>query len=1242
MIPGMKIKQELTLSICCCLSICILLVCAATTAFAQAGRGSISGLVSDPSGAVVPGARITLLSHATGVELHTNSSAGGLYNFVSLNPGVYKVTASKGGFESVAQDNVSVTVDQASTVNIALQVGSVSDTITVTAGVDLVDTSNSTVGTLIGAETIDRVPLLTRNVYDLVQLSAGVAPANGTPNSSTSQTIENISSGRPGIDVSSYTINGALQGSVYYMLDGSPLGVTENNMGAIMPAMEIAEDGVEEARVETQNTSASYQSGGAGVISLVSKSGGNQFHGDAFLVMRPDILAANAWSNKQYQLQNGEKNQPNGFHRYQEGGAISGPILRKKLFFFFDYEQTQQALYDGSNRTTVPTAAERTGDFSGDSFTIYDPTSPDKTTCDFPLASGGTACARQAFVGNRITNPNPVALKFLSEYPLPNTPAQDFWNTNNRFDPGVDPQHEKKFDIRIDWNKGEKERLFGRFTFDRIFQATLNTSHPPAGAFDSTPMWDTNYAQNVSNGRNILIGNDFNLNSTTVLQLRYSFTRHYEVQGGDPAQMGYDITKLGFPAALKAEQLHDTTLPMITFNGGGTSSIGGTCCWNTFIEANQNSDANATVTKVWGKHELSFGGEFMKRFLNGFQPPNPAGDYDFSGSATSEQDQTVASDNSGNPLISAAVVGGNAFASFLTGLSDSGNFTQDLSVAEASPYYAAFVEDNYHPTKTFTVTAGLRWDIFGGKTERHNRLEYFDPNATDTVSGVSFTGAEVYVNGGNRSPFTTNMKDIAPRLGFSWQPVKHLVVRGGGGFYYGPSVQMPSGPSEDSDGYSNNPSTNPSCANADGNVVFNGSPTCIYDNTSNPGGVGNYTGPYSISNPFPVGLTPIISNPTGLANNLGTGLSTMLHSQKTQLAYNFNFGVEYEFPGAVVFSAAYVGSRGLHLPLNSLDLNTLSVQTVEKYQGELCKYPSYETNCVNVPNTWEPIEPQSNYWYGQATIPLYASLGKYPQFTSVAVNGYPGGDSNYHSLQMKLQKRLTAHFTTLVAFTWAKLMTDDAGSATLAFIGNHSGTVQDAMNLNLEHSVSAQDEKYNLTGNVSYDLPIGQGRAVNLSGLANEAFGGWTLGGILFLSTGNPIPALASGQNNTYFNQRANLTCDPGKHAPRKVSQWFTASCFAVPNSPYIPGNSSTYLDHLREMGAADIDMTLSKNFSLGKGKNLRIDINSYNLTNQAQYGMPNLSDVTSINNGGSPTFGQITYTVNNPRQFQGEARFTF
>jgi hypothetical protein len=281
------------------LAICVVFICGSGLAFSQAGRGGISGLVADPSGAIVPGAKVTAQDQSTEVKLSTVSTAAGLYSFISLTPGKYSVTVGAKGFETVVQNNVLVTVDQVSTVNIVLKLGSVNEVVTVNEASALVDASNTTVGQLISSETSDRVPLLTRNVFDLIQLSAGVTPANGAPNSSSSFAIENISSGRPGVDVSSYTINGAIVGSVYYMVDGSPLGIAENNVAAIIPALDIPEDGVDETRVETQNTPASYQSGGAGVISLVTKSGGNRFHGDAFGVFRPNVLAANEYFNKQ-------------------------------------------------------------------------------------------------------------------------------------------------------------------------------------------------------------------------------------------------------------------------------------------------------------------------------------------------------------------------------------------------------------------------------------------------------------------------------------------------------------------------------------------------------------------------------------------------------------------------------------------------------------------------------------------------------------------------------------------------------------------------------------------------------------------------------------------------------------------------------------------------------------------------------------------------------------------------------
>lgn len=1191
--------------------------CCCTAAIAQAGRGGISGQITDSTGAIIPGAKVVAQNPGTGVKMSTVSTAAGIYSFVSLSPGTYEVVVSAKGFQTVVAKNVLVSVDQVSTTNVSLPVGGVNEVVTVNESSSLVEASNSTVGQLISSETIDRVPLLTRNVFDLVQLSAGVTPANGAPNSSSSFAIQNISSGRPGVDVSSYTINGAIVGSVYYMVDGSPLGIAENNVAAIIPALDIPEDGVQETRVETQNTPASYQSGGAGVISLVTKSGTNTFHGGAFGVFRPDVLAANEYFNKQSQVSSGTSNTPPSFHRYQEGGSIGGPILHNKLFLFADYEATQQQQFDGSNTFTVPTTAERTGDFSADSFTIYN-----------PLVADNPDGTRQAFTNNIIPNPNAIGLKFLSEFPKCNVNTNGACDSatngavNNLYLPGLDPTKAQRFDIRMDWAQSEKQHIFGRFSFDRLFTSTYN-------AFGN--MWDLNYAQNITNGRNILVADDVTLNATTVLQLRYSFTRHYENQGGDPRQVGFDITTLGFPSSLAAEEVYKL-LPFVLFGdvGGG---IGGTADWNTFQYASENSDANVTLTKSLGKHEISTGFEYMKRFLNVGQPPAASGAYGFDISAT---DQTVSS-----------AVGGSDFASLLVGMGVTpGNeslgypsFTKDMFAAEASPYEALFVEDTYRPSKALTITAGLRWDIFGGKTERHDRLEYFNPTASNTVDGVNYTGAEVYAGHGSRTPFATNWKDIGPRLGISWQPASRLVVRAGGGFYFGPSPHAVGGVGLDSDGFSADTTWNATAWNQDPNTI-------AYDCTNYGvcGGQGNTTMLSSLSNPFPNGVNPqLAAPPSGFAANLGTSLNTMLHSQRTPLTYNFNVGVEYELPHQFVLSAGYVGSRGLFIPLGTADLNELDLATIGQYQGSLLN--------STVANQWEAIQPSTNSNYGSSTVPLWVSLQQYPQFGSgnygsgngVVVHGYPGGDSEYSSLQTKLQKRLTRGFTALATFTWAKLMTDD-GNPPLGFVGSHNGSPQDWKNLSIEHAISPQDVKYQFTGQVSYDLPVGRGRAYNLGGAGNAVLGGWTANAIGYFSTGVPIASPGVGAGVSYFNQRPDLTCDPSKGAPHTAAQWFNYSCFALPSSSFVAGNAPAYFDHVRTMGAKDVDISLFKSFSLGKERELRFDISSYNIANRKQLGMPGTPSITAVETQPSEAavFGQITSTVNSPRQFQFGSRFTF
>lgn len=1238
------------------LSIGLLFLCAGSLALAQAGRGSISGLVTDPGGAVVSGAQITLLNNATGVTQHTLTSAAGLYSFISLNPGLYRVTASQTGFASVAIDKITVNVDQATEANLTLKVGAATESVTVTSGVDLVEPTSSTVGTLVTSETIDRVPLLYRNVYDLVQLSAGVIPVNGSPNSSDSfQSVQNISLGRPGVDASADTFNGSLVGSVYYMLDGAPIGIAENNSAAIIPAMNIPEDDIDEVRVETQNTPASYQSGGAGVISLVSKSGTNTIHGDVFGVFRPNALSANEYFNKQTQLSGGLKNSPPDFHRYQEGGAIGGAIKKDKVFFFGDYEDTQQTQFEGIDFFSVPTKAERIGDFSAiTGQIIYDPTRPDV---------GGK---RQPFPGNIIPSPNPIALKFLANMPLCNIPdpascENATTDVSNNFGlPGLDPFKAHKFDVRVDWAKSERQRIFTRFSYDHLFFAQ-------ADVFPS-PGWDPNYAQNLTNGRNVLVADDLTLNSSTVLNLRYSFTRHHEAQQGQPSYGSTDITSLGFPSSLAAAQVVKQ-LPIMAFydvtSSSGAEGVGGTANFNLFFYASMNSDASAAITKIHGKHQISFGFEWMKRYLNVGQPPSPAGFYAFDITATDQQTSPA----------SGTTVGGSDYASVLIGMGSTPgneeninpNFTRDLFAAESNPYYASFVEDTYHASKTLTITAGLRWDIFAGRNERFNRLEYFNPNLSSSLNGVPFTGAELYVNGGNRSPFATNMHDFGPRLGFAWQPIQHFVVRGGAGIYYGPTLHNVASAGNDTDGFSSSTPWSATCFSADGNTVFNTNGACA------AGQVDNFIVPFSLSNPFPNpvgtpgGVNPIFTTaPTGGANNFGIALSTVLRSQRTPATYNFNFGLEYELPHQVVVSAAYVGSRGLFLPLGSADQNVLDLATIAAQGNNLCITSTSTSNACNTPATGGVPNPFVNLtgsaFQGQPFVPLWYTLQKYPQYgngtygsgNGVVVNGYPGGDSEYSSLQTKVQKKLTGHFTTLATFTWGKIMSDD-GHPPLGFVGTHGNNgVQDWRDLRLEHSISPQDVKYSFTGQASYDLPVGKGQRVNLSGVTDAILGGWTTNFILYLGDGIPIQSPNAGGSPSFFSQRSDLACKP--RTPHTATVWVGYTCFVKPGTenggaanPLIPGNAPAYLDGVRTEGARELDMSIYKTFKVTESKALRFDISAYNLFNKAQFGYPSMPSINSLANSiasgntvNPNNFGTITNTINTPRQFQFGARFTF
>jgi hypothetical protein len=1136
----------------------------------QAGQGGITGLVTDASGAVVPTATVQIVNEASGVERETRTTSAGLYAFPGLIPGTYRLTTSAQGFQKVVQGAITVEVDRTTEINVALKPGTVSETLNIVANVQLVDTTSSTVGQLISAKALESMPLNGRDVYLLVQLSPGVIPVDGALNYTAAWN-------RPGVEVSSMTINGQVAGGVAYYLDGTPLTVEGYGSAATSPAFTPPLDLIQEYRMETNNFPANVASPGTGVISLASRSGTNSFHGSGFTFLRPNALASNDPFLKASQLESGQPNKPPDFHRYQWGASIGGPIRKDKLFFFGDYEGTQQRTLS-TLTTTVPTIQEKMGDFSQIP-TIYNP---------FNVSADGH---RQPFPGNIIPPGmlNPVALAMDKLIPAPNQPGTGPYLANNYFDGSLIPNDAEKFDIRLDSVVSSKHQLFGRYSFARFTTGTADHYHNAA---------DPLYYFSLTRGQNVLIADNYTPGANTVLQFRYSFTRHAEAEPVLGAAKNFDLTSVGFPASLTE---HQVARDIPYMNIAGMYGVGSYPWATAFKYISMNHDVSVAADSVKGRHDLKFGFDYRKSFLNQQNLTSPSGYYVFDNTATSS------STFAGN---------GQGFASYMLGMGSPFEsqpaWTIDPLAAQSSPYYGSYFTDDVRISSKLTVNLGLRWEIFGGRTDRFNQLEYFDSTVKYTVNGVSMTGGEVFVGKGHRSPFTTNLRDFGPRFGFAYQPASHAVIHGGFGIFHGPSLHSVGSSLENSDGFGATTSWVAIRYDQFGNSVM-----------LNP-----------LNNPFPAGVVLPTKGVNGPATNLGSILSTAWQSQPTPTAYNWNLGVQYELPHQYIISAGWVGSRGLHQVVSG-DLNQLSLTQIGQYGSSLLnQVPNLYLNAIT-----NPAAP----FYHQPTIPNWQALAAYPQFATgapgsgVALNWDALGDSIYHSLQTKVEKRVAKHFSTLASFTFGKLISDASGSYN--YLGQHAG-YQDWRNRSLDRALDPQDVSRWFTWALTYDLPVGRGRALNTENkIVNAIVGGWSVNTLFSWGTGVPIIVSGSFPNQSqFFSQRPDLVCDAAKGAPRTAQQWFLPNCFAVPASPYVPGNAPRTLPDMRADGTHNLDASIFKNFPFGEQRNVQFRAEFFNFTNSVQLGLPNAT-WTPVD---LSTFGAVTYASSSPRQVQFAVRLTF
>jgi len=1136
---------------------------------AQVVTASLRGTVLDPAGAPIANAQVKIANTATNVATEARTDENGRFVFASLEPGgPYTLSITATGFKTDQRTGITLAVSQIADIQVPLQIGSASETVEVQADVPQIETSTGAISGLVENRSIVNLPLNQRNPYALVFLLPGSVGNVGT-----------------GYNSSNISINGGRPGSADILVDGIPASPPLANpiQGfAVFPSV----DAVNEFKVLSNGYSAEFGRSGSGIINLILKSGTNKPHGSLYDFVRNSAMDANDWFSKL----NGRALPQ--FSRNQFGGSIQAPVViphlyngRDKTFFLFSYEGLKQGTGTSTNMV-VPTAAERTGDFSATGIpTIYDPT----TT----VSDGHGGYTRTAFQGN-VIHPNrldPVALNIVKYWPLPNI-ANAAYGANNYFATGVNQVNINTYDAKVDQVFNDRNSMFVRYSGRRLSQ--------PATLFEdpSIAIAQNNAGSQPQNSNSVAVDYTRTQSPTLVMEARYGYSRvaldfRSVSDGFDPS------ANLGMPGYIAANADHLQFPGIAPANYTGLGSAGPGVTRHAGYEAHL---LGVNITKVKGNHVLKFGGEGRMLQANDTESGSSVGNFSFP--------KTHTQMNPNNAL------GGDGFASFLLGLGNGTMTINSKDGATRSFYYAGYVQDDWKASSKLTLNLGLRWDVEIPRTERHNRMEVFDPNAASPLASV-YAGAKgglrfMGVNGASRRQFDPRWKDWSPRFGFAYTVNEKTSIRGAYGIYFGPSMRA--------------------AAATIGNVGFSASTT--FDAVP-----GNLTlSGATLSNPFPNGIAKPVGNSQGLATAIGQTFATpLIGDNKVGYTQNYDLDVQHQFPWSVLVEAAYVGSHGVHLNrAGETDylLNQLPISVVQQYGSAL-------------------QQPVANPFYGTITtgtlaaqsIALRYLLAPFPQYVQVQGSYPTGGFSQYDSFQLKVTKRAAHGLTLLVAFTGAKLFDNYSN---ISNVGNQAGGVQDIYNPAGDRSVSSNDVSHKLTISGVYELPFGRGKHFggNWNPFVDAFLGGWQTNGIYTQQSGFPLAITTQDTSLAGGNVlRPNLTGqDPRTHGP--ISQrlgtsnhkangaYINPAAFAPP-AAFTFGNAPRTISNLRAPSYENVDFSLFKNFTVRGDLKLQVRGEAFNALNQVVFGSP----VTNLSNA---QFGQITSQSNTPRQLQFAAKLLF
>lgn len=1184
------------------LLLAVLLLLGVGMAMAQEDRGRISGLVTDPTGAVIPHATVTLTNEASKVSVTTVGNDEGLYTFPLLVPGLYTVDVKAAGFKEFVVTSLRVEVAANVKADAKLALGQSAETVTVSAtNTAALHTDDAILGTTIEARSFNELPELFGNSFTLQLLAPGVT--------STSLTSDYNHTYEGGAE--SASINGAQSGRTEFTLDGAP---NTRNAGAVSTAYVPSRDFINEFRLITSPYDASMSHTSGGSLDGTLKSGGSQFHGGISGYYQDPNLDATQFSQSTAVVPT--------YKYHRESGNLGGPIVPKKLFFFSGYEHQYNQDPASTSTQTVPTPNEKKGDFSellplGKTTSATYTCGSNKVTVNYntyqifnpystqALAGCTGVYERQPLTNNVVTSAmamDPVGAKLVSYYPDPNTAST---TTQNNFVSSA-ANHDYYWSIveRGDYVINQQQKMFGHYVRSRRRQPGKNLYFP--GASGKT---------NLINNDSGVVDYVNTLTNTSLLDVRVAFTRVYTSTTIDAKTTSTDLginanATAGIPA---------TAQGFPYFAPSSYAELGNA---DPSMEADNIANGQVTYSRVLGLHQLKFGGEWRRYQANQADYTNNKLYISSSGTYTK------------GPFSSNSAALGAALASIEMGISEGTKEQLSARTTSDTTYWAGFIQDDWKVLPQLTVNLGVRYEYFTPLSEANGKsITYFDTSVASPIAATAIanyaalaTTAEkalvptsaFSVNGGlhfatpGGELWNEQHLNFSPRVGFAYNPFEKLAIRGGFGIFYQHIGEY--------DQY--------------------GSPLGFSQTTNtiatNDNGI-TYVG--TLSNPFPNGLAQPTGNSQGLYQNIGTSISTLfVQNPKTPYSAQFSFGFQYALPKDLMLEANYIGTLGRHLKITNYPDATPNSFLSTDSTYTTAQDALYRSMTATYPNPFYGISvPVSQSLFTGNTVAGSQLVLPYPEFTGVSGASW-SGMSSYNALQVTLSKRFSHGYNMSVGYTQSRML--DA----ITFLNNGDAKPW--------YGVSNTDYPRVLSSSAIYELPFGRGKQIlggsNVPGWLNEIVSGFQIQGTYRIQSGQPLTF--SGADTTL---KPGMTYkDINGPSSHNYQEWFNIHAFQniIDNPAYTsltPGVAGTMLrQNLRTFPLRfnNVRQDYQDMLNLGALRRFKILNDRYglecrgeavNALNHQVYTNPNTTP-------SSTSFGYISGPGNYARRLQVAMVFTF